>query len=106
MKSAGFTYMTTQDGTALLKGDFAAYKGCIIGVSTLKKMDLVSTIGVIFPEQDTWAGLYGNYIFLKDMLINKYGKPANESERFDSYSEPRDDNSRMHELKMDRILYP
>lgn len=105
MKSAGFTYMTTQDGTALLKGDFAAYKGCIIGVSTLKKMDLVSTIGVIFPEQDTWSGLYGNYTFLKDMLTKKYGKPSDEVERFDSYSEPRDDGSRMTQVQLDKCKY-
>lgn len=105
MKSAGFTYMTTQDGIALLKGDFAGYNGCIIGVSTLKKMDLVSAVGVIFPELDTWLGLYDNYIFLKDMLTKKYGKPSDEVERFDSYSEPRDDGSRMTQVWLDKCKY-
>ena len=105
MKSAGFTYLGTQDGIALLQGDFAGYRGCTIGVATLKKLDLVSTIAVIFPDQETWSGLYSNYSFLKEMLTKKYGKPSDEAERFDSYSEPNDDNSRMHELKMDRCKY-
>lgn len=105
MKSAGFTYLGTQDGVSLLQGDFAGYRGCTIGVSTLKKLDLVSTIGVIFPEQETWSSLYSNYSFLKEMLTKKYGTSSDEAERFDSYSTPDDDNSRMHELKMDRCKY-
>lgn len=84
MKSAGFTYLGTQDGIALLQGDFAGYRGCTIGVATLKKLDLVSTIAVIFPDQETWSGLYSNYSFLKEMLTKKYGKPSDEAERFDS----------------------
>ena len=33
MKQKGFTYLGTEDGIALLKGDFAAYKGCTVGVN-------------------------------------------------------------------------
>ncbi len=50
MKAAGFTSEGVQDGTAVLSGDFAGYKECIIVVSTLQNKDLVSTIGVMFPE--------------------------------------------------------
>ncbi len=103
MKSAGFTYLGTQDGVSILQGDFAGYRGCTIGVSTLKKLDLVSTIGVIFPEQETWSSLYSNYSFLKEMLTKKYGEPTDETERFDS--SPNDDGSRMYELEMDRCKY-
>ena len=30
MQKNGFTHVSTKDGVALLKGDFAAYKGCTI----------------------------------------------------------------------------
>lgn len=49
MKTAGFSYLGTQDGTAILQGDFAGFKSCTVGVSTLKAVNVVSTIGVIFP---------------------------------------------------------
>src|SRR5205823_193361 len=46
MKQKGFTQIETKNGTTFLKGDFASYKNCIVGVSTLKKKDLVSKIAV------------------------------------------------------------
>ena len=105
MKQKGFDYLGTKDGTAILTGDFAAYKGCTVGVATLRQKDLVSKITVIFPDCETWAGLSNNYFSLKDMLTEKYGEPAEVIEKFQSYSEPKDDNSRMHEVKMDRCKY-
>lgn len=105
MKRKGFDYLGTEDGIAILTGDFAAYKGCTVGVATLKQKDLVSKITVIFPNCETWAGLSNNYFSLKEMLTEKYGKPAEVTEKFQSYSEPRDDNSRMYEVKMDRCKY-
>lgn len=105
MRQKGFDYLGTEDGIAILTGDFAAYKGCTIGVTTLKQKDLVSKITVIFPNCETWAALANNYFSLKEMLTEKYGKPADVVEEFQGYSEPRDDNSRMHEIKMDRCKY-
>lgn len=105
MKQKGFDFLGTEDGIAILTGDFAAYKGCTIGVATLKQKDLVSKITVFFPNCETWTGLANNYFSLKDMLTEKYGKPADVTEKFQGYSEPRDDNSRMHEVKMDRCKY-
>ena len=105
MKQKGFTYLGTEDGIALLKGDFAAYKGCTVGVATLKQKDLVSKITVIFPNCETWATLANNYFSLKEMLTEKYGEPVDVIEEFQGYSEPRDDNSRMHEVGMDRCKY-
>ena len=32
----------------------------------------------------------------------KYGKPSIDKEEWQSYNTPRDDNSRMHELRMNR----
>lgn len=104
MKAAGFKSEGVQDGTAILSGDFAGYKGCYVIVSTLKNKDLVSTIGVMFPEHSAWSTLEGSYSKLKEMLTTKYGKPAEEVEEFQN-RDPKDDNSRMHELKMDRCNY-
>ena len=39
------------------------------------------------------------------MLTKKYGKPSDCVETFQSYSHPKDDSSKMHELRMDRCKY-
>lgn len=105
MKDSGFESTASEDGVALLKGDFAAYKGCIIGVATLKGKDLVSKITVIFPEHETWSTLASNYYNLKELLTEKYGEPSKEVEKFDTYSDPDDDGDRMYEVKMDNCKY-
>jgi len=104
MKKSGFTHIGTDDGNAMFKGDFAAYKNCFIGVSTLKQKDLVSRIAVIFPEQETWSSLSSNYFYLKELLTEKYGEPSESVEEFDN-SQPRDDNSKMHEVGMNNCKY-
>lgn len=105
MKQKGFTYLGTEDGLALLKGDFASYKGCMIGVSTLNQKDLVSKITVVFPQCETWSALSNNYFSLKEMLMEKYGEPVDVIEEFQSYSEPRDDGAKMRSVQMDRCKY-
>lgn len=105
MKLNGFTHIETEDGIALLNGDFASYKDCLIGVSTLKQKDLVHKIVVIFPDKKTWSTLSGNYYDLKQMLTEKYGEASDSLENFDSYVQPEDDNSKMHDVKMDRCKY-
>jgi hypothetical protein len=104
MKQSGFTLIGAEDGVAMLKGDFAAYKYCIVGVATLKQKDLVSKITVIFPECDTWSLLLSNYFSLKEILTEKYGKPSEVVEKFQSY-EPTDDGSKMHAVKFDNCKY-
>lgn len=107
MKKSGFSHLGTEDGTALLNGDFAGYKNCYVGVSTLKQKDLVHKIAVIFPDKDTWSTLSGNYFDLKRMLTEKYGKPSDVVEKFDvpSYSQPRDDQDKMYKVKFDNCKY-
>lgn len=105
MKKNGFTHISTDDGIAMLQGDFAGYKDCYVGVSTLKQKDLVHKIVVIFSDRDTWSALSGNYFNLKEMLTEKYGKPTETVEKFEGYSQPKDDNSKMHEVKFDRCKY-
>ena len=65
LKRSGFTHIGIENGIAMLKGDFAAYKNCIIGVSTLKQKDLVSKIAVIFPETIVPGGSVSSHIAKK-----------------------------------------
>lgn len=105
LKQNGFKHISTNDGIAMLQGDFAGYKDCYIGVSTLKQKDLVYKIGVLFPENKTWSTLSGNYFDLKQMLTEKYGNPSDVVEKFDTRTEPRDDDSKMFEVQFDRCKY-
>lgn len=94
MVKAGFKSEGTQDGLSLLSGDFAGFKGCIVGVSTVKNCDVVNRIAVLFPEKETWSALLGDYEHLKDLLTEKYGEPEQNVERFNDrmYS----DNSKIY----------
>lgn len=92
MVKAGFHYEGTQDGISLLTGDFAGYKNCIVGVSTLKNCDVVNRIAVLFPDRNTWSSLLSDYEHLKEMLTEKYGAPTDSKEKFTGYVE-NDDNS-------------
>lgn len=103
MKQAGFQLIETDDGEAVLEGEFAGYSDCMIGVKTLQKQDLVHEIVVLFPSQDKWSGLSYDYERLKSMLTKKYGEPDECVEKFvDPYMA---DNLKMHEVRMDRCEY-
>ena len=104
MKKSGFTHEGTNDGVAILSGEFASYKDCYIGVSTLKKIDLVNKIVVIFQDRDNWSSLSSNYYDLKDLLTIKYGKPSREVEEFQGYT-PRDDSGKFTAVRLDRCKY-
>jgi hypothetical protein len=107
MKQSGFNHLQTEDGTAYLNGDFAGYKDCYVGVSTLKQNDLVYKIVVVFKEKDTWSVLSTNYFDLKQMLTEKYGEPSDVVEKFDveSFAQPRDDQDRFYNVKTDKCKY-
>lgn len=85
MVKAGFHYEGTQDGISILTGDFAGYKNCVVGVSTLKNINVVSHIAVLFPDKDTWKSLQKDYEMLKSMLTEKYGIPSDSKEKFTGY---------------------
>ena len=104
MKKGGLSHISTENGTAIFKGDFASYKNCHIGVSTLKQKDLVNKVAVIFPDCDTWSYLSSNYFNLKELLTEKYGKPSDCVEKFQSYT-PESDGSKMTQVKLDACKY-
>lgn len=82
MEEAGFTHLSTEEGAALLRGDFAGFKGCTVGVATIKSVNKVNMIGVMFPEQKDWRSLESMYKQLKTMLTEKYGEPSDCVEEF------------------------
>lgn len=103
LKQKGFTVLQSEKGTAMLKGDFASYKNCMVGVFE-HESGIVNRVAVMFPDKDTWARLYGDYSNLKEMLTEKYGKPTSVEE-FQETSYNMNDNDRMHEVRMDRCQY-
>ena len=106
MKKAGFTYVGKEDGVAILKGDFAGCKGCEVYVSTLEGNDVVSRIVVVFPDQETWEYLYGDYKHLKELLTEKYGQPSAVKEEFQGFNlSCETDNDKLHKVKMDECKY-
>ncbi len=105
MRKSGFKLVSRENGIAVLQGDFAGYKDCYVGVSTLDQKDLVHKIGVMFPEKDNWSKLSGNYFDLKTLLTEKYGKPSDVVETFERSSGARDDQAKMYEVKFDRCKY-
>ena len=106
MKQNGVSHLKTEDGTAILSGDFAGYKACVVGVSTLIQKDLVHKIAVVFPEKETWSMLFGNYSSLKELLTEKYGNPSEVVEKFDGaqYAQ-QDDYRKMFMVKADNCKY-
>lgn len=103
MKQNGFTLIEANAAVVILNGDFAGYKDCIVEVSTLKQTDLVHKISVIFMKRETWSELSSNYLNLKEMLTEKYGKPSSVVETFDY--QPVDDRSRIYQVQSDRCKY-
>ena len=105
MKQKGFDCIGIEGDITLLRGEFAAYKGCTIRVSTLKHKDLVSKITVVFPKCETWDELSDNYYSLKEMLTEKYGNPAEVIEKFQNNTVPSNGIEGMFLVQTDRCKY-
>lgn len=103
MKLNGFNLIQTKDGTAILNGEFAGYKNCTIKVSTLSQIDLVHKITVDFQDEETWSRLWNNYLELKEMLIEKYGKPSDVFENIEKIN--LDDIIKMYQVSTDKLKY-
>ena len=96
LKAKGFTYVGTEDGIALLQGEFAGYKNCIVGVATFSGTQNVCKVVNLFPDKENWSGVTSDYYGLKDLLTEKYGKPISIEEFSDRT--PPDDFLRFHAL--------
>lgn len=105
MKQAGFQLIGTDNGVALLEGEFAGYRGCLIAVSTLKSVNVVNTIGVVFPARENWSSLEGDYEHLKSMLTEKYGEPSDVVEKFQGYGDPQTDQEKWINIMTDNYTW-
>ncbi|MGN0231175.1 MAG: hypothetical protein ACI4A8_03060 [Muribaculaceae bacterium] len=105
MKNAGFQYSSTNYGIACLEGDFAGFKNCQLYVSTVNGLDVVSHITVLFPTREQWRLLYDDYTQLKQLLTEKYGKPAKCTERFQHSYYADDDFSKFHAVLLDQAIF-
>ena len=103
LKDKGYTFIGQQDGMAILKGEFAATKGCTIGVARFSDRDQVNLVAVIFPEEETWSGITKSYYTLKDMLTEKYGTPECVEQFSDR--EPSSDFLKFHAILNDECHY-
>ena len=103
MAKVGFKYDDTYDDIAILKGDFAGFKNCTIGVSTLQNCDIVNRIAVLFPENNKWADVLDDYEQLKAMLIQKYGEPESCEEKFTK--QVTDDDSKIDAASSDDYVW-
>ncbi len=105
LKQKGFSVLQSENGVAMLKGDFAGQKNCVVGVYE-HESKIVNRVVVMFPSKDTWTYLYNDYRDLKDMLTEKYGEPAGVQEEFpDASTYNFNDSDRMHEVRMGRCRY-
>lgn len=106
MQKSGFSLVGTEDGVALLQGDFAGHKKCKVYVSTIEGNDIVSFIIVEFPEHNTWEYLYDDYKHLKELLTEKYGQPSSVKEEFQGYRFPNEsDDDKIRKVRMDECKY-
>ena len=103
LKDKGCTYIGQQDGLAILSGEFAATKGCSIGVVRFSDRDQVNLVVVIFPEEKTWNGIIKSYYTLKDMLTEKYGTPECVEQFSDR--EPSSDYLKFYAILSDECHY-
>jgi len=104
MQKSGFIQKVINNSTATLVGEFASYKDCVVEVSTMKQKDLVTNITVIFPDCSNWSSLSSNYFNLKDLLTEKYNKPSEATENFQSYT-PDSDGSKFTQVKLGDCKY-
>ena len=98
MEKNGFTKVGSEDGYALLVGEYASRKNSMVAIETLKQEDVVSKIAVMFTPWDTWSALSNDYYSLKSSLTEKYGTPSDHAEKF-HIATPADDIAKMNKVK-------
>lgn len=107
LQAKGMKIIGREDNGIALSGNFAGYRDCFIFVLSYPSASIqtVWRVAVILPSSDSWSSLSSCYFRLKDMLTQKYGTPYNCVEEFQAYSQPTDDFTKMHYVKMDKCSY-
>ena len=105
LKAAGFIPCATEQEIAVLKGDFAGYKNCVVSAQTIKPKDLVDRVKVVFPGTKMWPALFNNYTSLKRMLTKKYGEPTACIEEFYTFYQPELDDMKICAVQFDKSKF-
>lgn len=105
MENEGFTHLRTEEGIATLNGDFATYKDCRIAVLTIEPKEVVHSIQVFFPKCYGWSSLLSNYMWVKELLTEKYGEPTLVVETFNKPTVPDENNAKMWEVLQTNCNY-
>ena len=82
MEAKGFRKIDSDKTCVVFEGEFAGYSECEIYVIKVPNRNIVHKVAVAFPKESLWANLEKEYNQFKDMLTNKYGDPALQSETF------------------------
>ena len=82
LSKKGFRYEEENKGVPLLIGNFAGYKDVEVNIIPSLSSDEVVAIRAEFPVKMSWVNLENDYSTLKQLLVKKYGKPAEVVEEF------------------------
>lgn len=82
LENKGLTFISADETMGVLKGTFAGYSNCFIGVSG--REGRAAGVTVLFSDCSSWNEVSGQYFALKDALEQKYGEPSNCVERFET----------------------
>lgn len=84
MEKKGFEFNANIDKNAVMMGEYDGYKNVTLFIQSCTKKDLVFGVGLTFEHHEKWDSLLCDYNALKAKLTEKYGKPAECSEKFAS----------------------
>ena len=82
LSKKGFRYEEENNGVPLVIGNFAGYKDVEVNVIPDFSSNEVIAIRAEFPVKMNWVKLEKDYSGLKELLIKKYGEPAEVVEEF------------------------
>ena len=99
MQAKGFRKIYSDRRRIGFEGEFAGYSGCEIYVYKIPNRNIVYRVVVYFPKESSWTRLEKEYNRLKDMLTNKYGELALQSETFKEGASTFNDDAKMASLK-------
>ena len=105
LEAKGFEKKYSDKTSVEFEGEFAGYSDSEIYVSRDLDRNIVYRVVVVFPKKSSWARLEEQYNKFKDMLTNKYGKPASHSETFKKRASTFSDAAKMRSLKAGNCDY-
>ena len=102
MERRGFKYLIPEPTGATMYGRFAAIDDCHLVIET--NNNIVYRASVVFPRRKVWREVHGDFEYLKEMLVKKYGEPADSVIDFKTH-EPKDDYSKLMKVRQDLCEY-